>query len=88
MDSVSLCAGTGPGTEPSAVIAGLRFRAREERSLKNALRWLRRGGLRPAATLFDPPVVSVLEILYTLLAENADYPDLPERLRHLWIAFN
>lgn len=89
MDSVALCAGTEPGTETAAVIAGLRFRAREERSLKNALRWHLRGGkMRPFATLFDPPVVSVLEMLYSLLAENADHPDLPENLRYLWSVFN
>ena len=89
MASVSLCAGTEPGTETAAVIAGLRFRAREERSLKNALRWqLRGGGSRSFRALFDPPVVTVLEELYSLLAENADLPDLPGHLHHLWSVFN
>ena len=89
LDSVALCAGLAPGADSSAVIAGLRRRADKERSVKNALRWLLRGKqLRSLQTVFDPPVVSVLEILYTLLKNSEGYADLPKRLRFLWSVFN
>ena len=89
LDCVALCAGEKLGAGCSAVIAGLRHRTGRERSLKNALRWLLHGRtMRPPLTFFDPPVVSVLEILYVLLSESPDYAELPDRLRRLWNIFN
>lgn len=89
LDSVCLCAGVGVGAEPRAVIAGLRKRSMCERSLKNALRWLVRGrSLRSAAAFFDPPVVSMLEKVYMLLAGNERYAVLPPSLYRLWTIFN
>lgn len=89
LDAAALCAGTVPSAETSAVIAGLRERAAGERSLKNALRWLLRArGFRAPAAAFDPPVVSVLEMLISLLNGCDGYAELPDRLRDLWSVFN
>ncbi len=89
LDSAALCAGTDPGKEPAAVTSGLRRRACRERSLKNGLRWLVRGrSLRSPLAAFDPPVVTVLEMVYSLLAANDGYADLPDRLHRLWSVFN
>lgn len=89
LDSVALCAGQAPDAELDPVIAGLRRRCAGERSLKNALRWLLRGkGPRALRETFDPPVVTVLKILYSLLKKSDGYADLPVRLHQLWSVFN
>ena len=89
LDSVALCAGARSGANAAAVTAGLRRRAGRERSLKNALRWLLRGhALRSPLAAFDPPVVTVLEMVYSLLSDNDGYADLPPRLHSLWNVFN
>lgn len=89
LDSVALCAGLTPDAKLDSVIAGLRRRAAGERSLKNALRWLLRGkGPRALREIFDPPVVSVLKMLYSLLKKSDGYADLPIRLHQLWSVFN
>ena len=89
LHSVALCAGTGSRMDAAAVTAGLRRRAGRERSLKNGLRWLLRGhALRSPLAAFDPPVVTVLEMVYSLLTAKDGYADLPDRLHSLWRIFN
>jgi hypothetical protein len=89
LDSAALCSGQEPGAAAADVIAGLRCRAAGERSLKNGLRWLIRGhALRSPLAAFDPPVVTVLEMVFSLLSGHDGYADLPDRLRTLWGVFN
>ena len=89
LDSVVLCSGLEPGASDAEVVAGLRRRACGERSLKNGLRWLLRGrALRSPLAAFDPPVVTLLEMVYSLLTANDVYAVLPDRLRSLWKVFN
>ena len=89
LDSVALCSGREPGAAVADIIAGLRRRAGGERSLKNGLRWLIRGhALRSPLAAFDPPVVTVLEMVCSLLSAHDGYADLTDRLRTLWGVFN
>ena len=89
LDSICLCAGVPTGSSARTTAAGLHRRAGKERSLKNALRWLVRSKTprRPGA-FFDPPVVSVLSMLYAELGKTEAFADLPERLYQLWHIFN
>ena len=89
LDSVRLCAGTPAGSPVWEVNAGIRRRAGKERSLRNGLRWLARTRtVRPPASFFDPPVVSMLNSLYAELAAQEGYPVLPQRLYEYWKFFN
>jgi len=90
LHSVRLCAGAPDGSPVWETTAGLRRKAAKERTLKNALRWLARTkSLRSPVSFFDPPVVSVLGMLYSeLAAAGEDYPEMPQKLYDRWKFFN
>ena len=83
LDTVRRTAGTDD------IADGLHRRAAGERSLKNLLRWLLKARtFRPPCRLCDPPVVPVLEMIWSLLAAGEDLPVCPEKLYRLWTRFN
>ena len=89
LDSVARCAGVPAGAAVKIVAEGVHRRAAKEGSLKNALRWFRRSRLpRSPFMFFDPPVITVLTMLYAVLAERDDYAEVPGRLLRLWRVFN
>ncbi|MBO4633327.1 MAG: hypothetical protein J5858_15530 [Lentisphaeria bacterium] len=89
MDSVCLCAGVSPGSSAPEIADGLHHRVNRERSLKNALRWLVRSKtLRRPGMFFDPPVVTVLSMLYAELAKTNGFAEPKPQLYQLWRIFN
>lgn len=89
LDCVCRCAGVPAGSPAARVADGLHRRVRKERSLKNLLRWLLRAHRLPgAATVFDPPVVPVLEMLYGELFNSETFPTASPLLRGSWKLFN
>lgn len=89
LDSVAFCAGASSGASAKTVASGLHRGVRGERSLKNALRWLRRTPVpRAPYSMFDPPVSTALGMLYSVLSGKDGYAELPSRLHRLWLFFN
>ncbi len=79
----------GAGASVSEVCAGLRRRARGERSVMNLLRRLKhRYGRRFLGRAFDVPTVSLLGRLYRELAASDGYFRCPSDLYGLWTEFN
>lgn len=86
--AVRLVAGADAGAGCGEVASGLRRRAADARSLKHFFRWLIRArGVRPGS-LAEDPVVTVLIVLYGLLAGAAEFPACPRGLYGLWLRFN
>ena len=89
LHSVCRCAGVPAGASARTVADGLHARAGKERSVKNALRWLLRSKtLRRPCTFFDPPVVTVLSMLYAEAVKTEGFADPGTRLYQLWHIFN
>lgn len=89
LDSVRRAAGTDPSAGPREVTERLRQRAADARSLKHFLRWLiRTGHIRKGGGGMDDPVVNVLGMVFSCLAEGGACPPCPAELYRLWCKFN
>ena len=89
LEAARRVAGYPAAASPNAVARGLHKAAKSERSVKNFLRWvLRGGGYRPQYAAFDIPFVTVATLVYRLLATGPECPPCPKRLLRQWQKFN